>query len=245
MEDKTQQSETNNPVTPRFGSILRAGLWQENPGLVQLLGLCPLLAVSNTLINGLGLGIATIFVMCATNWLVSATRAWTHHDFRLPTFVLVIATFVTIIELLFQAFLFDLHLALGIFLPLIVTNCVILGRAESFASRQPVVAAITDGFANGLGFACVLVVLGGLRELLGYGTLFRNAEFLFGSFGQSMLIQVGDGESGMLLAILPPGAFIGLALLVALRRFISQRSSSHSTPVNTHANIENLQPPKK
>lgn len=229
MANTPTQNDTSPAPAPDARQTFRAGLWHENPGLVQLLGLCPLLAVSNTLINGLGLGIATIFVMCATNWLVSATRAWTHHDFRLPTFVLIIATFVTVIELLFKAFLFDLHLALGIFLPLIVTNCVILGRAESFASRHPVRAAVTDGLAHGIGFAGVLIVLGGLRELIGYGTLFRNAEFLFGPAGASLQITLGDGSSGLLLAILPPGAFIGLAMLVALRQFIQQRSRNAPT----------------
>ena len=146
---------------PRYREIFRNGLWQENPGLVQLLGLCPLLAVSNTLINGVALGMATVAVLCATNVLVSATRNWTHHDFRLPIFVIVIASFVTIVEFLFKAFIFDLYLALGIFIPLIVTNCVILGRAESFASRQPVLAALVDGLAHGAGFALVLILLGG------------------------------------------------------------------------------------
>jgi electron transport complex protein RnfE len=173
----------------RYREIFRNGLWQENPGLVQLLGLCPLLAVSNTLINGLGLGIATIAVLCATNVLVSITRAWTHHDFRLPVFVLVIASFVTIVELLFKAFVFDLHLALGIFIPLIVTNCVILGRAEAFASRQPALAAMVDGLAHGTGFAVVLIVLGGVREIIGYGTLFANAEHLIGPAGAALKIS--------------------------------------------------------
>ena len=204
-------------TTPPINTILRNGLWQENPGVVQLLGLCPLLAVSNTLVNGLGLGIATIVVMCMTNLLVSLTRGLTHQDLRLPAFVLVIATFVTLVELLFKAWLFDLHLALGIFLPLIVTNCVILGRAEAFASRQPLLPAVVDGFAHGLGFAWVLVLLGGARELIGYGSLLRNAEFLFGPAAESWQIQVGAAPSGLLLAILPPGAFIGLGLLVAAR----------------------------
>ena len=226
MTNTPRQNDSDPASAPGIRQIFRAGLWRENPGLVQLLGLCPLLAVSNTLINGLGLGIATIFVICATNWLVSATRAWTHHDFRLPTFVLIIATFVTVVELLFKAFLFDLHLALGIFLPLIVTNCVILGRAESFASRQPVITAVADGLAQGTGFACVLIVLGGMRELIGYGTLFRNAEFMFGPAGASLQLTLGDGSAGLLLAILPPGAFIGLAMLVALHQFVQQRSKN-------------------
>ena len=209
---------------PEYSEIFRRGLWQENPGLVQLLGLCPLLAVSNTLINGLGLGIATIFVMCATNFLVSATRHWTHHDFRLPTFVLVIATFVTIVELLFKAFVFDLHLALGIFIPLIVTNCVILGRAEAFASRQPISAALVDGLAHGIGFALVLTLLGGVREIIGQGSLFHGAEMLFGPAGEELAIRFFERPLGFLLAVLPPGAFIGLAMFIALRNFLVQRS---------------------
>ena len=210
--------------TPGISEIFRNGLWQENPGIVQLLGLCPLLAVSNTLINGLGLGMATIAVMCMTNLLVSVTRNVTHHDLRLPAFVLVIATFVTVVELLFKAWLFDLHLALGIFLPLIVTNCVILGRAEAFASRQPVLAAVVDGFAHGVGFAWVLILLGGVRELLGYGTLLRNAEFLFGPAAANWRIDVADVSAGLLIAILPPGAFIGLGVLVAARNRLQRRA---------------------
>jgi len=208
-----------------FRQILGRGLWRENPGLVQLLGLCPLLAVSNTLINGLGLGVATLFVICATNVLVSAGRQWLHTDFRLPTFVLIIATFVTVIELLFKAFLFDLHLALGIFLPLIVTNCVILGRAEAFASRQPIPAALADGIAHGLGFAAVLIVLGGLRELLGYGGLLTDIDILFGPAEAELTAGAGPQQSGLLLAILPPGAFIGLAILLALRQALVNRNA--------------------
>jgi len=208
---------------PRYREIFRNGLWQENPGLVQLLGLCPLLAVSNTLINGLGLGIATIAVLCATNILVSISRNWTHHDFRLPIFVLVIATFVTIVEFLFKAFVFDLHLALGIFIPLIVTNCVILGRAEAFASRQPVLAALVDGLAHGAGFAFVLILLGGIREIIGFGSLFANAEHLFGPAGAALTISFSPEPSGLLLAVLPPGAFIGLAVLIAVRNFLTAR----------------------
>ncbi len=207
--------------TSTFRSIIKSGLWHENPGLVQLLGLCPLLAVSNTLINGLGLGIATFMVICATNVLVSASRRWLHSDFRLPTFVLIIATFVTIIELLFKAFLFDLHLALGIFLPLIVTNCVILGRAEAFASRQPVPAALADGIAHGLGFAAVLVVLGGLREFVGHGSLLTDLNVLFGPATQEVSFATSSQRTGLLLAVLPPGAFIGLAILIALRQMLT------------------------
>jgi len=217
-----------------FRQILGRGLWRENPGLVQLLGLCPLLAVSNTLINGLGLGIATLLVICTTNVLVSAGRRWLHTDFRLPTFVLIIATFVTVVELLFKAFLFDLHLALGIFLPLIVTNCVILGRAEAFASRQPIPAALADGIAHGIGFAAVLIVLGGLRELLGYGGLLTDIDILFSPTEAELAAGSSKQQSGLLLAVLPPGAFIGLAILIALRNSLTHRQAS-GDPANNSA----------
>lgn len=212
-----------------FREIVRNGLWQENPGLVQLLGLCPLLAISNTFVNGLGLGIATILVICATNFVVSLTRAWTHHDFRLPIFVLIIATLVTVVELLFKAFVFELHLSLGIFLPLIVTNCVILGRAEAFASRRPVIEALVDGLAHGAGFAAVLMLLGGTREIIGYGTLFANAEHLIGPAGAGLEVSVFSPPDGLLLAILPPGAFIGLAVIIALRNRLATRARKRST----------------
>ncbi|MDH3510076.1 MAG: electron transport complex subunit E [Gammaproteobacteria bacterium] len=225
----------------RYREIFRNGLWQENPGLVQLLGLCPLLAVSNTLINGLGLGIATIAVLCATNVLVSITRAWTHHDFRLPVFVLVIASFVTIVELLFKAFVFDLHLALGIFIPLIVTNCVILGRAEAFASRQPALAAMVDGLAHGTGFAVVLLVLGGAREIIGYGTLFANAEHLIGPAGAALKISFSAQPGGLLLATLPPGAFIGLAVMIAVRNFLAGRRLKTLTDARRESSSEDGQ----
>lgn len=218
--------KTSNTET--FRQIIRRGLWTDNPGLVQLLGLCPLLAVSNTLINGLGLGIATFMVICATNVMVSAGRRWLHSDFRLPTFVLIIATFVTVVELLFKAYLFDLHLALGIFLPLIVTNCVILGRAEAFASRQPVTAALADGIAHGLGFAAVLVVLGSLREIIGHGGLLTDLQSLFGPAGQEVAAGSSRQQGGLLLAILPPGAFIGLAILIALRNVLNRQFTGRS-----------------
>jgi len=208
-----------------FRKILAAGLWQENPGLVQLLGLCPLLAVSNTLVNGLGLGIATLAVLCATNLLVSATRGWLHPDLRLPAFVLMIATFVTAVDLTLHAWFFELHGSLGIFVPLIVTNCVILGRAEAFASRNTPSAALADGLAQGLGFAAVLTSLGGVRELLGQGSLFAGAQMLFGPGAESMQLRLLSDGNGLLLAMLPPGAFIGLALMLAMRNWLNARRS--------------------
>ena len=207
-----------------YKQILADGLWRNNPGLIQFLGICPLLAVSNSLVNGLGLGIATMAVLLLSNLVVSLIRPWVARDLRLPMFVLIIASLVTVIELSAQAWFFDLWLSLGIFIPLIVTNCVILARAETFASRQPPLAAMVDGLAHGLGFAGVLVTLGALREIVGSGRIFYGAEMLFGLAAQNFGYRFTADGNGFLLALLPPGAFLGLALLIALRNALQQRS---------------------
>jgi len=209
-----------------YSTVLRNGLWSENPGLVQLLGLCPLLAVSNTAVNGIGLGIATLLVICATNLLVSATRKLISSELRLPIFVLIIASLVTVIELAMKALFYDLYLNLGLFIPLITTNCLIFWRAESFASRQPVLPSLVDGLSHGIGFASVLIALGAIRELTGYGTLFRGAELLTGRPTEPLLDISGGSESGLLIMLMPAGAFIALGLLVALRNYRSGRTRS-------------------
>ena len=212
-----------------YKQILTDGLWNNNPGLIQFLGICPLLAVSNSLVNGLGLGLATTTVLVLSNLLVSLIRPLVAQDLRLPVFVLIIASLVTVIELLTQAWFFELWLSLGIFIPLIVTNCVILARAEAFASRQPPIAAMIDGLAHGLGFAGVLVTLGALREIIGSGRIFHGAEMLFGAAGQDLGYSFTASGNGFLLALLPPGAFLGLALLIALRNAIQQRYMARAT----------------
>ncbi len=206
--------------------IARDGLWTNNPGLVQLLGLCPLLAVSNTAINALGLGLATILVLLLSNTTVSLIRHGVRREIRIPVFVLVIASFVTVVELTMNAWFHELYLILGIFIPLIVTNCAILGRAEAYASRNPPGLAAWDGLMMGLGFAGVLVVLGAFREILGQGTLFSQAHLLFGPLGANLELTVLPAYDGFLLAALPPGAFIGLGLLLALKNLLDQRRAS-------------------
>jgi len=201
-----------------FGTVWRQGLWDNNPGLVQLLGLCPLLAVTSTLINSLGLGIATLLVLILSSLLVSATRRLIAQELRIPVFVLIIASLVTVVDLLMQAWLPQLTRTLGIFIPLIVTNCMILGRAEAFASRNPVRLAVVDGLAQGLGFAAVLVLLGAARELLGHGTLMADSHLLLGEWARVLEFRLLPEQAGLLLAILPPGAFIGLGLMIALRK---------------------------
>ncbi len=216
-------------------AIAADGLWRNNPGLVQLLGLCPLLAVTSTVVNGLGLGLATTATLVISGVTVSAVRHIVRPEIRIPVFVLVIACAVTTIELLMQAWAYDLYRVLGIFVPLIVTNCGIMGRAEAFASRNPVPAAAFDGLAMGLGFTAVLVVLGALRELSGQGTLFDHAELLLGPLGEGLRVQVIEHYRGFLVSVLPPGAFLGLGLLIALKNVIDARRGARPVAVPAHA----------
>jgi len=203
--------------------ISRNGLWHSNVALVQLLGLCPLLAVTSTVVNGIGLGIATLMTLVLSNTIISLIRGFVRNEVRLPVFVLIIASLVTIIELSMQALFYDLYLVLGIFIPLIVTNCAIIGRAEGFASRNPVGPAALDGLMMGLGFLFVLALLGGMREIIGFGTLFTNAELMFGDGAQSLTLELNQDYGGFLLAVLPPGAFFGLALLIAAKNWLELR----------------------
>lgn len=205
------------------------GLWRNNPGLVQLLGLCPLLAISTTFFNALGLGLATLFVLVASNLAVSLARRLLRPEVRIPAFVIIIASLVTTVELLMNAYFHDLYRVLGIFIPLIVTNCIIVGRAEAFASRNGPVAAVVDGLFMGAGFALVLLVLGSMREILGKGTLFAQAHLVLGESARGMEIHVfGQGFEGFLVAVLPPGAFFCLGLMVALKNVIDRRLASPS-----------------
>ena len=208
-----------------YSDITKQGLWHNNTALVQLLGLCPLLAVSGTVINGLGLGIATTLVLMGSNATVSLIRNLVRPELRIPVFVLVIASFVTVVELSMHAFLYDLYTVLGIFIPLIVTNCVIIARAESFASKNNVSRSTLDGLAIGLGFTIVLVILGAMRELLGMGTLFSQANLMFGEGARWLTVTLIEDYRGFLLAILPPGAFIGLGFLIAGKNYIDQRKA--------------------
>ncbi|MCO4756813.1 MAG: electron transport complex subunit E [Oceanospirillaceae bacterium] len=199
------------------------GLWTNNPALVQLLGLCPLLAVTGSVVNALGLGLASTIVLLGSNLTISAFRKFVPGSVRLPIFVMIIASFVTAIELLMQAFTFELYQILGIFIPLIVTNCAIMGRADAFASKNPVSASLLDGLMMGVGFSAVLIVLGGMREALGSGTLFADMQLLFGPAAESWKIVLVDDYSGFLFAVLPPGAFVGMGLLIALKNIIDGR----------------------
>jgi electron transport complex protein RnfE len=208
---------------PAFSSIIGDGLWTNNPGIVQLLGLCPLLAVTTNVVNGLGLGLATTLTLLASNATVSTIRRVVRPEVRIPVFVLIIASVVTIIELAMNAWLHELYKVLGIFIPLIVTNCAIIGRAESFASRNTVDRAVVDALAMGTGFTLVLVTLGGMRELVGQGTLLAQAHMMFGEAGRQLTLTLIDDYRGFLLAVLPPGAFIGLGFIIAGMNLVNNR----------------------
>ena len=218
--------------------IVKDGLWGNNVALVQLLGLCPLLAVTGTFINGLGLGLATLLTLVLSNVSVSTIRQWIRPEVRIPVFVLIIASIVTTIELAMNAWFHELFLILGIFIPLIVTNCSIIARAEAFASKNSILDSALDGFMMGLGFLLVLVTLGSLREIVGLGTLFANAHLLFGEGAKSMVLTLGDDYPGFLLAVLPPGAFIGLGLLIAVKNHLDKRLASPKPAIVTEAPAE-------
>ncbi|WOJ93527.1 electron transport complex subunit E [Congregibacter variabilis] len=223
--------------TADYGELSINGLWKNNPAIVQLLGLCPLLAVTGSVVNALGLGIATCLVLVTSNTAVSLIRNVTSDAVRLPTFVMIIAAAVTCIELLMQAYSYELYEILGIFLPLITTNCVILGRADGFARKNPVLPAMYDGFIMGLGFTLILLLLGALRELSGTGAIFANMDLLFGPSAADWKMVAFDDYQPFLLAILPPGAFIFTGLIIALKNLIDgnmqRRAAARSAPIET------------
>ncbi len=237
-QETTQQvvQEAEVKVQPKvfYSEIVENGLWKQNPGLVQLLGLCPTLAMTVSLVNGFSLGVMTAVVMAASNASVAPIRQWVPTEIRIPVFILIIAALVTIIDLSMHAYLQSLHAVLGIFIPLIVTNCIVLARVEAFAAKNPVVPSALDGFMMGFGLALVLAALGGVREIIGKGTLFSGIDLVFGPSAKSMILTVIPDYHGFLLAILPPGAFIGLASLIATRNWMAQRKAAReaATPIS-------------
>jgi electron transport complex protein RnfE len=209
-----------------YKEITVNGLWKQNPGVVQLLGLCPTLAVTTSAVNGLSLGLATALVMAAANGSVSPVRRFISSEIRVPVFILVIAALVTVIDMSINAFAHPLHKVLGIFIPLIVVNCIVLARVESFAAKNAPVPSMLDGFMMGSGLALVLGLLGGMRELFGKGTLFSGLDLVFGPAAKQFVLTVIPDYHGFLLAILPPGAFLGLGTLIALRNWVEIRKSA-------------------
>lgn len=220
-------------------SILINGLWKNNSALVQLLGMCPLLAVTSTATNALGLGLATTLVLTLTNASISAFRRWMPGEIRIPIYVMIIAAVVSIVQMLINAYAFGLYQSLGIFIPLIVTNCIVVGRAEAFAAKNGPLLSALDGFAIGLGATGAMFVLGSLREILGNGTLFDGADGLLGSWARVLRIEVFHTDTPFLLAMLPPGAFIGLGMMLAVKYLIDERMKRRAAkPVVVEATAE-------
>jgi len=186
------------------------GLWNENPTFRLVLGMCPTLAVTTQAKNGIGMGLAATFVLVCSNFVIAILRKIIPDKVRIAVFIVIIATFVTIVDLVMEAFFYDIHKALGIFIPLIVVNCIILGRAEAFASKNPILNSIADGLGMGIGFTCSITVLGAIREILGSGSIFG-------------IVVFGKSYLPFLIAILPPGAFVALGLLLGLMNKINER----------------------
>ncbi|MGF1643256.1 MAG: electron transport complex subunit E [Thiotrichales bacterium] len=210
-------------MSTQFGRLAREGLWNNNVVFAQMLALCPTLAVTGTATNGLGMGLATTAVLTASNILIASIRRWVSPDVRIPVYIVFIATLVTLVDLSLNAWAHELYKVLGLFIALIVANCAILGRAEAFASKNPVAASAADGLMMGIGFTLALVVIGGLREILGSGTLFANAHLLLGeAFGWLELTLI-PGYRGFLLMILPPGGFLAVGFLLAGKRVLDRR----------------------
>jgi len=209
-----------------YKEIAWNGIWKQNSILAQVLGLCPLLAVSTNLVNAVSLGLATIVVMMLSNFAISALRALIPYEIRIPVFILIIAALVTVIDLAFNAFLHDLYLVLGIFIPLIVTNCIVLARVEAFAAKNGLRASTLDGLAMGIGFVWVIALLGAVRELVGQGTLFSGIEMIFPTLSGIQILPVD--YPGFLIAMLPPGAFFVLGLLIAGRNWLDARANQRT-----------------
>ena len=214
-----------------FREIAKQGLWKNNPILVQVLGLCPTLAVTTSAANALGMGLSTMLVLTLSNLGISIFRRWIPNEIRIPIYVLLIAAIVTCLQLLMNAYTYALYQSLGIFIALIVTNCIVAGRAEAFASQNSPIKSAFDGFVMGMGFALTLFILGSIREILGQGTLFAGADILFGSWASALRIDIYHSDNTFLLAILPPGAFLVLGCMIALKNVINARFARKKTSV--------------
>ena len=212
--------------TQAYREIAWNGIWKQNTGVVQILGLCPILAISTNIVNAVSLGLATILVMAMANLVIAALRNFIPYEIRIPVFILIIAALVTVVDLAFNAYLHELYLVLGIFIPLIVTNCIVLARVEAFAAKNEPGGSTVDGIAMGIGLTLVLAVLGAMREVVGSGTLLSGIDMLIP--GAQPIVLFGADYPGFLIAILPPGAFIALGCLIAGRNWIEARKQARA-----------------
>lgn len=218
-----------------YGRIARDGLWDNNGVLAMLLGMCPTMAMTTSATNGLGMGLATAVVMAASGALVAAFRGYITQEVRIPVYILIVAAMVTVVDLGMNAYMHDLYKVLGLFIPLIVSNCLPLARLESFAAKEPVLPSLADGIFMGLGFTLALTVIGGVREIIGAGTLFADASLLLGPAFKWMEVRVMPENLGILMMILPPGGFLVTGLLVVGKRMIDLASGKSIQMAGAHA----------
>ncbi len=209
-----------------YARITRDSLWDNNIVFAQTLGLCPTMAVTSTATNGLGMGLATAAVLVASNMLISSIRHAVSEEVRIPVYIVIIATLVTLVDVSINAWAHDLYKVLGLYIALIVANCAVLGRAEAFAAKNPILLSGMDGLMMGLGFTFALTMIGAVREILGAGTLFADAHLLLGSSFAFLETTIVPDYKGFLLMILPPGGFLAVGFLIAAKRVIDRRQSS-------------------
>lgn len=247
MDHQIKGCHDLSPSTPAASTSIKEltlqGIWKNNPALVQVLGLCPTLAVTTSATNALGMGISTLIVLALSNLCISLFRHWTPTEIRIPVYVLLIAALVTSMQLFLNAYFLDLYQSLGIFIALIVTNCIIVGRAEAFANKNNPLLALIDGIVMGLGFTLTLFVLGAIREILGQGTLFAGADHMFGAWASILTLHLLASDHTCLLMILPPGAFMVLGFLVALKNALNDkfaRKTVVSKPTVERARVTQL-----
>jgi len=222
-------------MTTRYGTIVRDGLWDNNGVLCMLLGMCPTMAMTTSATNGLGMGLATAAVMAASNLLVSLFRGAITQEVRIPVYILIVASMVTLVDLCMNAWMHELYKVLGLFIPLIVSNCLPLARLEAFASKEPVLASLTDGIFMGLGFTLALTLIGAVREITGSGTLFAEASLLLGPAFQFLETRLLPADTGVLMMILPPGGFLVTGLMVVVKRLIDIRAGKPILMAGAHA----------
>jgi electron transport complex protein RnfE len=218
-----------------YGRIFKDGLWENNGVLCQMLGMCPTMAMTTSATNGLGMGLATLVVMATSNLLIAALRGYITQQVRIPVFILIIAAMVTVVDLGMNAYMHELYKVLGLFIPLIVSNCLPLGRAEVFAAKEPVLPSFCDGLAMGLGFTAALTVIGAMREIVGSGTLFADASLLLGPAFKFMELRLLPQDTGILVAVLPPGGFLATGLLLAAKRLLDIRAGKPIAMAGAHS----------
>lgn len=223
-------------ATPTYSRIIKDGLWENNGVLMMLLGMCPTMAMTTSATNGFGMGLATAVVMALSNLLVAIFRNYITNEVRIPVYILIVAAMVTLVDLTMNAWMHELYKVLGLFIPLIVSNCLPLARLEAFAAKEPVLPSLIDGIFMGLGFTFALTAIGAVREISGAGTLFADASLLLGPSFKFLELQILPQDmGGILMMILPPGGFLAAGLLVAAKRWIDVRMGKEISMGGAHA----------